>query len=112
MRSQGLTEEEQSAVNEFTAKLRNRFPNEIRAIKLFGSKARGDSHRESDLDLLVLVEEKTEELENTVIDLVCETLNRSGVYLEVVTLPISRYEKAKEEQYPFIINVERDAVAL
>lgn len=112
MRSQGLTGEEQAAVDEFVVKLRNRFPKGVIAIKLFGSKARGDSHRESDLDLLVLVEEKTEELENGVIDLVCDILNRSGVYLEVVTLSGSRYEKAKKEQYPFVINVERDAVTL
>ena len=107
-----LTTKEDTAVKKFTKQLRALFPQEIIAIKLFGSKARGDSHKESDIDLLVLVTKKTESLENAVIDLVCEILNQSGIFLETVTLPASRYEEARLEQYPFVMNVERDSISL
>ena len=41
---------------EYIGHIRDRFPNRILAVMLFGSKARGDADAESDIDLLVLVD--------------------------------------------------------
>lgn len=112
MLSNGLTEEEQVAVREFASHLRDRFPKQIQAVKLYGSKARGESHGESDVDLLLLVTERTGDLDEATIDIVCDILNTHGVFLETVTMTKADYEQARQQQYPFALNIEHDAIAV
>jgi len=49
-----LRENEKNALRELKERILERFPNA--EIILYGSKARGDSNKESDIDLLILVE--------------------------------------------------------
>lgn len=49
-----LRENEKNALRELKERILERFPNA--EIILYGSKARGDSDKESDIDLLILVE--------------------------------------------------------
>ncbi len=55
---QYLTTQEREAITVFISRLQQRFPERIVQTILFGSKARGDSHAESDIDLLILVREE------------------------------------------------------
>lgn len=48
-----LKENDKKALNELKAKIYERFPDS--EIILYGSKARGDSDEESDIDLLILI---------------------------------------------------------
>jgi len=50
-----MTEIDRQAVQEFVAQVRARRGNQLVALKLFGSKARGDDTPESDIDILVEV---------------------------------------------------------
>lgn len=50
-----LKDNEKEAIREATRMLKERFP--IKEVILFGSKARGDSDEESDIDLLLLAKE-------------------------------------------------------
>ena len=108
----GSAKSVQSAVHDFAARLRERFPCEIDAIRLYGSVARGTAGKDSDVDVLVLVTKRTEAVEEFVIDLVCDIINEHGIFIETVTITSSDYKKAVNYQYPFAINVERDSVAL
>ncbi|MFH0799080.1 MAG: nucleotidyltransferase domain-containing protein [Pseudomonadota bacterium] len=112
MKIGGLSKEERSAVAQFTARLRDRFPREIEGIRLYGSKARGSSHKESDVDVLILVKKRTGAIDEAVIDIVCDILDESGVFIETVTMTSSDWGKAKEGQFPFALNVERDGIQL
>jgi predicted nucleotidyltransferase len=68
-----LTEEEVIAVSKLKEKVKKNF-NVIKMI-LFGSKARGDHNKDSDVDLLILVEEqKTIENRNLLCDIQFEVL--------------------------------------
>ncbi len=52
-----LTPQERQAVDTLVQSLRQKYPDRIREIMLFGSKARGDSRPDSDIDLLILVDD-------------------------------------------------------
>jgi predicted nucleotidyltransferase len=52
-----LTREECQAVDAFIKALHQQYPDRIRDVILFGSKARGDSHPDSDIDILILVDD-------------------------------------------------------
>jgi len=105
-----LTKDEKKAIIFFKKKLHAKYPKELIAIKLFGSKARGNIHSESDVDILILVEKRSEQFDEFVIDLICEVLNQFGVYLETVTYGKKDYQEALDLQYPFLLNIERDSI--
>jgi len=50
-----LNKTEQKALKEFKELLNKKYPKDIVSIKLFGSKARGDFHKESDVDVMVVL---------------------------------------------------------
>jgi predicted nucleotidyltransferase len=52
-----LTDEERQAVEAFVTELHQQYPDRVQDVILFGSKARGDSHPDSDIDILVLVDD-------------------------------------------------------
>ena len=52
-----LTREERQAVEAFVTALHQQYPDRIKDVILFGSKARGDSHPDSDIDILILVDD-------------------------------------------------------
>lgn len=54
-----LEDAEWSALYEFTSGLSERFGARVSELCLFGSRARGEGHEESDLDVLVAIDELT-----------------------------------------------------
>lgn len=108
----GLTKSELLAVREFVAILRDKFPSEIESVRLYGSKARETANKDSDIDILIIVKDRKEAVDGTTIDLICNILDKYGVYIETVTLTSKDYNRAVKFQYPFAINIERDSIAL
>lgn len=51
-----LTESERQTVEHFASRLESELGNDLRALWLYGSRARGSAHPESDVDLLVIAD--------------------------------------------------------
>lgn len=51
-----LTPQEHQALDVFVELLYRQYPDRVRDVILYGSKARGDSHPDSDIDILILVD--------------------------------------------------------
>lgn len=51
-----LTESERRTVERFASRLHGELGNDLRALWLYGSRARGNAHPESDVDLLVIAD--------------------------------------------------------
>lgn len=105
-----LSCEEEKALLDFRQRLKSRCGDELISIKLFGSRARGDARPESDIDLLVVFEKYTKKVEDILIEVICDILNSRGIYFEVVSYSRQEYEKSKREQWPFVLNLEKEAV--
>ncbi len=76
-----LTTREKEAIEAFLIKLRARFPGRVSQAFLFGSKARGDSHPESDIDILLITDTIDWRFRHAISDLASDVSLASGVLI-------------------------------
>src|SRR5687768_1220114 len=69
MRVLSTTPEVVGALERFGASLRSKFGRRLREVTLFGSRARGDAREDSDVDVLVVIDELSERERGEVFDL-------------------------------------------
>lgn len=102
---------EQSRSREFGEDLAHALP-EARSIILYGSEARGEANSGSDTDLLIVVEEKTEALEEKIIDACLEVAARHEVALSWHVADIARMREWEHSDSDFWRNVQEDGIVL
>lgn len=62
----------------FRAELERRFGGRVRAVTLFGSRARGDAEPDSDVDVLVVIDGLTEDERGAAVDLAFDVRRAEG----------------------------------
>ena len=99
-----------------TAELKNRLPADvmthIRKVIAFGSRVRGESQEDSDLDLLILVDRKTPELEGKIEDIAYQVMwdHDFKPILSIKVFTEADYRQSLIEGFSFYKNVEREGV--
>jgi uncharacterized protein len=86
----------------------------IRRMIMYGSRARGDAAVDSDLDLVALVDEKTQELEQ-ILDEIAYDLMWDHDFKPIISLKVfaeERYLSAVAKGLCFYRNVEREGVTV
>lgn len=78
-----LPSQDRRALLDFKRIVKKKFGSQIKEIRLFGSKARGDWHKESDIDVLVVLKSATDDQMNFIYDTVMFLCGEYGVYLSV-----------------------------
>lgn len=106
----GLTGNEQAVLAKLKVALTEQF--ELVELRLFGSKARGDSHLESDIDVVVVLENCDWKTEYAVYDLCYDLSVDSGVVITPVVYSRSDYESPLRQATPFREAVVREGVTL
>jgi len=105
----------QSRPNELEAlsRLRRTLIRDFRLVelRLFGSKARGDSDRESDRDILIVLEDVDRETRKRVSVLCCDLSIDYHVVLSPVLYSRAEFYSDRTRTTPFYRNVEREGVA-
>ncbi len=115
-----LTRAEARAVAEFRARLKEILPNgELKSLILYGSKARGEARRGSDVDLLIVYDsahgEKKDAIRDAVDDIALETLERDGkTILDIQPLVLTETEMKEDAALgmPLLQNVAREGIVL
>ena len=108
-----LTRKEKKAIELFKARLAERLPDEKVELLLFGSKARGDDRRGSDIDLMVLMKERILRAVNDIHRAVTETALATDVYnISLKTLSRSEFLTMKRRRTPFVCGFLKDAVKI
>lgn len=103
-----LDPEERRWVEEFRERIREALGPHLRDLRVFGSKVRGDDRDESDIDLLVLVDEKERELAGQVVDIAMGI----SALLSPVVFDFDAYHSPKSRASGFYEEMRRDSVRL
>lgn len=107
-----LTKREKEALLKFKHRLEELLGKNLLAIKLFGSRVRGRRHRGSDIDVVVIVQDKTEQVEDIIWDESLEAFYQFEAIIEAIVYSLEEYKKSLSEQWPFMLNLEREGISI
>jgi len=105
-----LSPADRQAVEAAAAVLRREFP--VTQVRLFGSKARGEVHPESDIDLLALTRRPVSRAEKDhAIALLLDLELKLAVVISVLFVPEEEWDHGLYQVLPIHTEIERDGVA-
>lgn len=107
-----LNQKEREVVQSFVRELRGKLGDELVSVRLFGSKARGDFHPDSDIDIFVLVKKKTPEVKDQVRSLAADYVIDRDVPLSVNLCDLPEAKKNRSLGSFFPESVEREGIPL
>jgi len=107
-----LTPDEQAWLDVYRQDLVERYPDTIEQMVIYGSKARGDSHPDSDLDVLLIVRDEASALRRPLRRLGYELAVAFNTVPSIVAYTQEEWERRKQSGSPFREAVERDAVSV
>ncbi|NPV29952.1 MAG: nucleotidyltransferase domain-containing protein [Firmicutes bacterium] len=107
-----LRETDKKAVVEFCTLLRRKLKDNLRQIRLFGSKARGDDDPESDIDILLLVEKRDPVVEDQIIDIAYEVSLKYDVVMMPVVLSVDEYLSSLSRASLFYRHTQNEGLVL
>jgi len=83
----------------------------IKRVILYGCHARGEATKDSDVDVLVLVDQSVDprEVDDSLSDLLYDMLLDEGELVSVIVLPEDRFEN---RNLPFMLNVREEGVTI
>jgi len=103
---------ERLTLSGYLARLRARFGARVLHVILFGSRARGEGDAESDLDVLVVVDDGDWRFHDAIADESVEPWLTHGALISPVTMNRREYEQLREWRTLFYRNLERDGIDL
>jgi predicted nucleotidyltransferase len=107
-----LAPPEAEALETFVQRLLAAHGQDVTDVRLFGSKARGDAHPDSDLDVLVLVTRSDYALKHTILWLAAEVSLAFDVLLSPRVIPVRSWQRMVEANTLFYRSVAADSIPL
>ena len=99
-----------NTAKEYAVLVRNNLGARVKKIILFGSQARGEASPGSDYDFVVVVDNRTREIREKIIDVGIEMMDRHDQLF--AALVYSEDEWRKTQQFPLGWNVNAEGIAL
>lgn len=97
---------------EIEERIRDSFGEKVKKIVLFGSYARGDYNEESDIDILVIVDDENLSFyKKQRTKLTTYYMDKEEIFLSIVIQKVSITDRYKNHS-PFLMNVNNDGIVL
>ena len=100
----------ENIVKEYSDIIRIRMGDHLKKAVLFGSHARGDANEGSDFDILLIVDQRNEQIRELAIDASVEMMDRYEKLFATMIYNEAEWEKAKS--FPLAWNIEREGIDL
>ncbi len=107
-----LTEQEKAALAAYVSHLRQAYGDQIVAVKLFGSKARGDYEADSDLDVLVVVKSDDWRLHDQMVVTAVQPMLDYDVVIAPLIVSTRRLRHWQRDRTPIHRSIQSDGVSL
>lgn len=107
-----LADHEQVALREFLTKLREQHGSEVVLVSLFGSKVRGDFDEESDIDVLLVVENRNSQLWEDIVEIETELMLKYGAVISSLIMGRDNYEWHLRHRAPLYRSIKREGIEL
>lgn len=107
-----MNERDRLIIAEFKKRLTASLAEHIKRLIVFGSKARGESREDSDLDIVVLIDNKTSEMEKSLEDITYQVMWDYD-FKPIISLKVfaeSDYNTALKKGFSFYQHVEKEGV--
>ncbi|MBI5478931.1 MAG: nucleotidyltransferase domain-containing protein [Deltaproteobacteria bacterium] len=101
-----------ASLERFRQGLAARFGPRLRDLRLFGSHARGEARPESDVDVLVLVDELTRAERREIIDLAADLDLEEFVGLAPLAMSTAHFQRLRALEAGLALDLEREGVPL
>ncbi|SRR6056297_3452042 len=106
-----LSEKEEQIIKKFKQELVERFPDEVVTVLVYGSKARGDYHDESDIDVLVIAKESDWKFADKVREIGYALDEEIDYRLSIQVMSKEKIAYLRENNFQFAQSIFRDAVS-
>ncbi len=110
-----LTPDERAGLATFVDRLRQRYGDDLLRVMLFGSKARGDFHEESDFDLLIVLRMDYGDYRrhwNELVDLAWDIQLAYGIIISFILKDQTNYARMQRDRLLLARSIEQDGVDL
>lgn len=107
-----LTVREKKAIEKFTQALKDKFPDEISKVIIFGSKARGNSRKRSDIDILVIIAQDDWRIGDKIREVGYESDESIDYKFSIQVIPESHIKYLEDHDFQFARNIEKDGVVI
>lgn len=107
-----LNSDEQTWLDEYRSALKKRHPDVVLRMVIYGSKARGDAHEDSDLDVLLVVRDDAGHLKRPLRGIGYDLAVLSSAVPSILAYTQDEWEDRRMRGFPFQQAVERDAVSV
>lgn len=107
-----LTNIEKEALERFVKLIRNTLGKALIKVEIFGSKVRGDYTESSDIDILIIVKERSLEVMDRIGDIAAELTIEYNIPISPVVFSEYEYKVNTDILSPFILSVDAEGVKL
>ncbi len=112
MNGMKLTSDEKAWIDAYREALRKRYPGMVERLLIYGSKARGDAHADSDLDVLLVVKNEAAGLRREMRRVGHLLAATSDAVPSIMAYTQQEWANREESGSGFRKSVERDAVSV
>lgn len=107
-----LTKTEKKVVEQFARLIRSALDKNLKEIEIFGSKVRGDFTKGSDVDILIIVKNRTSDVMDRVAEITAEMNIEYNLPLSPVIFSEYEYKVNTDMSSPFILSIEKEGIGL
>jgi len=105
-----ISSESKSLAKEYSQILRRKIGPHLKQVFLYGSQARGDSWEGSDYDMLVIVDKRTPNIRERVLDVAEEMMNKYEKLFSTLIYEEGEWQKA--QRFPLAWHIKQEGIPL